>query len=262
MTRATLMVFLAAGCPSAASGQELFQVHYSWLEVNAGTITPATGPFAGNSIVDSGEGARLRVGVSALINGASAVGQTTAYSTPSPGGIGTVRGLGSAVYDFLGDNAAPSAQGAWRWLAHGGAPWAIGNSPPMTFAAGAGVLIGGAQFVVPGMSANPVNNNQAIFSGVWTPASYAHRVVNWRAWSSQSVPAGEDNSILFSYGIGTGSASTGEPFNYDLIAGKYIDTDFGQGLHIPIAPAPASFAALGLLAAGSRRRPIPRRNHA
>jgi len=254
-TRATLALALVAGLPAAAQAQESFQVIYTWNEVIAGTITV---PAQTNSVVDEGEGARIRVGVTALINGTTAIGQTIAYTTPAPGGTGTVKGIGSVVYDLIGD---ASATGAWMPSGTGflgpGAPFNNGQTPGTVQPGGNAIHgMGGAQFITPGQSANPINNNQQIFRGVWTPGSYAQRTVNFLARGSVLVPPGEGNSLLFSYGIGTGFDSNGDPFNFDLLAGKYVGTNFGQGLNIPVAPAPSSIALLGLgaLIAGGRRR--------
>jgi hypothetical protein len=243
--RTTFALFLAAGAPARA--QELFQVHYSWQEVQAGTINPAPGPLAGNSVVDPGEGARIRLGVTAHINGSSAVGQTTTYNSPPPGGVGTVRGIGSAVYDLVGDGNSTTANGSWGGAAGTmsgpGAPFNSGLSAGTPQPGGASVHgMGGAQFLVPGQSVNGANNNQQIFRGVWTPTSYADRTVHFLARASVLVPSGEQNSILFAYGYGTITNYAGFPQNYDLLASNYLLTDFGNGLHIPIAPAPASLA--------------------
>jgi hypothetical protein len=256
-TRATLALAMVAGLPAVAAAQETFLVNYSWNEVLAGTTNPGNG----NSVVDPGEGARIRLGVTALRNGTNAVGQTTTYTTPAPGGTGTIRGIGSAVYDLIGDNNAATANGTWMAPGAGftgpGAPFNSGQSPGTPQAGGASVHgMGGAQFLVPGQSANGINNNQQLFRGVWTPASYANRTVNFRARASVLVPTGEQNSILLAYGLGTGTDTNGDPFNFDLLVGKYLATDFGNGINIPIAPAPSSLALLGLgaLVAGGRRR--------
>jgi hypothetical protein len=255
-TRATLAIALVAGLPAAASAQELFQVIYTWSDVLAGTTTPGNG----NGQVDPGEGARIRIGVEARINGTSAVGQTTSYLAPAPGGIGTVRGLGSVVYDLIGDANAPSANGTWGGgtgtftgpLSTG--PFNSGRTPGTAQPGGSSVHgMGGAQFLLPGQSANGANTNVQVFNGVWTPASYAQRSVNFLGRASILVPTGEGNSILFAYGLGT-DPGTGEEF--DLLAGKYFNTNFGNGISIPVVPAPSSIALLGLgaLVAGSRRR--------
>jgi hypothetical protein len=256
-TRAPLALALAAGFPAVATAQEAFVVSYSWTVVFAGTLTPA--PNFGD--VDPGQAARIRIAVQATINGTSAVGQTTSYTAPSPGGVGTVRGLGSAVYDLVGDGNAASANGTWGGFTGGfagpmnGQPFNSGLSPGTAQPGGSSVHgMGGAQFLLPGQSANGANTNVQIFHAVWQPASYAERIVNFVARGSVLVPTGQQNSLLFAYGLGT-DPGTGE--NFDLLAGKYIPTVFGNGLNIPIniIPSPSGAAVLGLgcILAGRRR---------
>jgi hypothetical protein len=256
-TRATLALALVAGLPAAASAQEQFVVNYSWVEVNAGTITAVASP---NSILEPGEAARIRIGTEARINGTSAIGQTSTYTTPAPGGTGTVRGLGSAVYDLVGDNNAATANGTWGGFVGGftgplsGQPFNSGLSPGTAQAGGSSVHgMGGAQFLLPGQSATGTNSNVQVFRGVWQPASYAQRTVAFQGRASVLVPTGEQNSILIAYGLGT-DPGTGE--NFDLLVGKYFSTNFGTALNIPVVPAPSSLALLGLgaLVAGGRRR--------
>ena len=264
--RAALALALAAGLPGSLAAQEHVLVHYSWEEVFAGTIVPAAGPLAGNSAVDSGEGARIRIGVTALINGTNAVGQTITYTNPAPGGIGTVKGLGIISYELAGDNGAASAAGSWPPSGPGFQtvnfpPFNSGPSPPSVQSGGAVIgEIGGAQFTPPGGTANPTNNNVHMFRGVWTPNSYAQRSVNWRARPSSLVPLGLHSAVIMSYGIGTMiNPTTGQPFNFDQFVHRYIGSDFGQGLNIPIVPAPASLSLLVLSAFMTRppRRPQP-----
>jgi hypothetical protein len=255
-TRATLALAVVAGLPLAATAQESFLVTYTWNEVLAGTITA---PGVPNSVVDPGEGARIRLGVTALINGTNAVGQTINYTNPAPGGTGTVKGIGSVVYDLIGTN---NADGTWMPAGPGflgpAAPFTNGQTPGTPQPGGSRINgMGGSQFISPGGTANGANANQQLFRGVWTPGSYANRIVNFMAAGSILVPTGQHNSVLLSYGQGTGiDPTTGEPFNFDNLVGKYFGTNFGQGINIPIAPAPSSLALLGLgaLVAGARRR--------
>ena len=254
--RATLTLALAAGLAAPVSAQELFQVHYSWQEVIAGTTTPVGNP---SSTLEPGEGARIRLGITALINGTNAVGQTTAYTNPQPAGIGTVRGIGSVVYDLIGDATSTSANGTWNTLQGPGFPFTNGQTPGTVQPGGASIhSMGGSQFIAPGGTASGANVNQQLFRGVWSPSSYLLRSVNFHARAGIAVPAGQQNSILLAYGIGTGidpgPPGGGEPFNYDLLAPKYIGTDFGAGLNIPVVPAPATLSLLGLGALAGRRR--------
>jgi hypothetical protein len=258
-SRAPLALVLVAGLPAAAPAQEAFVVNYSWIEVFVGTINPV--PFQSGDL-DPGEAARIRVGVEARINGSTAIGQTTSYSSPAPGGIGTVRGLGSVVYDLIGDGNAPTASGTWGGFVGGfsgpisNAPFNSGLTPGTAQPGGSSVHgMGGAQFILPGQSANNSNSNVQVFRGVWTPSSYADRVVTFIARGSVLVPTGEHNSLLLAYGVGT-DPNTGE--NFDLLAGKYIPTIFGNGVSIPfIIPAPSGLSLLGFgaILAGMRRRP-------
>ncbi len=255
-TRATLALAVVAGLPAAAAAQEVVSITYSWVEVLAGTTTPVPAGPARNSIVETGEGARIRLGVTALINGSNAVGQTIAYTNPS-NGIGTVRGLGTVTYDLVGDLNAATANGAWSSLLGADVPFTNGQTGGTAQPGGSSVFgMGGSQFIGPGGSVNNTNNNVQVFRGVWTPASYANRTVNWKAGGSSLAPAGQGNSVLLAYGLASTFNAAGDPITFDQLVGKYIGVGTGNGLNIPIAPAPSSLALLGLgaLVAGGRRR--------
>ena len=258
-TRATLALAVVAGLPAAVAAQEVINITYSWVEMQANSTNLATGPLAGNSVVDPGEGARIRLQVTALINGTNAVGQTIAYTNPGPGGVGTVRGLGTVTYDLVGDLNGATANGSWlQLLGAANPPFTNGNTGGTVQPGGASIFgMGGSQFIGPGGSANGSNNGVQVFRGVWTPANYANRTVNFLAKGSSLAPAGQGNSVLLAYGQASDlDPNTGDPFTYDLLVGKYVTVGAGQGLNIPIAPAPSSLALLGLgaLVAGGRRR--------
>lgn len=249
-TRTGLTLALLAGTTAAASAQELIRVTYSWVEVQAGTVTPVAAP---NSIVDPGEGARISLHREALINGTNAVGQTTIYTTPPPPGFGTVRGLAGFIYNLRGDNGASTAAGAWgpRSVAGGGFTGNVLLD---------GALLdsfGGGQFVAPGGSAistNPVNNS---FRGVWTPASYTPREVRFKAEPGTAAPAGQHNGILLAYSIEQPNPNDPTTW-YDNLYTKFIGSDFGSGVDIPIAPAPSTALILALAALPTpraRRKP-------
>ena len=257
-TRATLALAVMAGLPAAVVAQEVMQVTYSWLETQGNSTVLATGPLAGNSVVDEGEGALIRIGVTALINGTNAVGQTTNYTNPAPGGVGTVRGLGAVVYDLVGNGDASSANGTWSNLLGPGAPLGTGSSPGNVQPGGSSVHgFGGSQFTAPQGSVNPTNNNFQLFRGVWKPTDYTSRTVNFLTRTSVLVPAGQGSSVLLAYGQDSAiDPNTEEPFTFDLLVGKFFAPGVGNGLGIPVAPAPSSLALLGLgaLVAGGRRR--------
>ena len=253
-TRAALALAAVAGLASMAQAQELIRVSYSWLEVVGATTTPVTGAAA-NSVVDPGEGARISISIQALINGTSAVGQTATYTPPPPPGTGTVRGIASMIYNFVGDNGAASAQGTWGTRSIAGALSTgafTGNS-----LSGGAVLdsFGGGQFVAPGGSAistNPISN---AFRGVWQPTSYVNRTVNWKCAPGTAAPSGQQNGMLVAYGVTQPDPSDPTTW-YDNLLTKYVGSDFQNGINIPVAPAPSSVALLGLgaLVAGRRRR--------
>jgi hypothetical protein len=231
--------------------------------VVAGSVTPVGSP---NGVIDPGEAARIRLGVTALRNGTNAVGQNTSVNNPQTGQpvTGTIKGIGSLTYDLVGDNGAATANGTWGGFIGGfvgptgnGAPFSAGTVSPGTVQPGGSAVhgMGGAQFIASGagVTANGTNNNVQIFRGVWQPASYAQRTVNFAARASVLVPVGEQNSVLVAYALGT-DQNTGDEF--DIYVGKYIGSTFGNGINIPVAPAPSSLALLGLgaLVAGGRRR--------
>ncbi len=250
--RTTLSIAIAAGLAIPATGQEVMSISYSWLEVVANTTVPVASP---NSVVEPGEGARIRLGVTALINGANAVGQTIVYTNPAPGGLGTVRGLGTARYDLFGDSGAATANGVWASLqAPSNPPFTNGNTAGTVQPGGASILgLGGTQFIGPGGSANTANNNQQVFRGVWTPSAYSARTVRFVVRGSTTVASDRHSSILLAYGYASGITDT-DPFTYDLLTIKYIDGDFGSGVDIAVIPAPPAYLALGLLLATARSR--------
>lgn len=254
-THTALIMATIAGSSAAALGQELIRVSYSWLEVQAGTTIAVAAP---NSVVDVGEGARISFHIQALINGTNAVGQTITYTPPPPPGFGTVRGIASAIYNVVGDNRAPTAAGTWGPRSITGVfspPIFVGN--PLFNGA---VLdsVGSGQFIAPGGSANSTNPINNAFRGVWTPVSYLPRTVHFICEPGTAAPTGQHNGILVAFGIT--QPDPGDPTTwYDNLLTKYISTDFGAGISIPIAPSPASALILAFtpLLTPRRRRNSP-----
>ncbi len=251
--RTTLTLAISAGLAIPAAGQEVMSISYSWLEVVANTTVPVASP---NSVVEPGEGARIRLGVTALINGANAVGQTIVYTNPAPSGVGTVRGLGTARYDLVGDANASSASGVWTSLQ---GP----TSPPFTHGMTAGTVqpggssvhgLGGAQFIGPGGTANTANSNQQVFRGVWNPASFSERTVRFMARGSVSALADQHSSVLLAYGTTSDFVTIGQPWTYDMLVAKWLPGNFGAGIGIPVAPTPPAYLALAALLVGRRKR--------
>lgn len=250
--RAALSLAALAGLAAAAHAQELIRVTYSWQEVLTGTTVVVTNP---NSICDPGESARISLNIQALINGTNAVGQTTTYTPPPPPGAGTVRGISSMVYNLRATNV------------QGGGNPAFGTWGPRTISnvlsAGAftgtvmnnGALLdsfGGGQFVAPGgtaISTNPINN---AFRGVWTPSSF-NADVRFFVEPGTAVPTGQQNGMLVAFG--TTQVDPSDPSTwYENYLSKYVATDYGNGLYIPIIPAPTGAAVLGVGAVVALRR--------
>ncbi len=252
MKRAPLILLSLAGLTAAASAQEVMRISYSWLEVVGATTVPVTSP---NSIIDPGEGARMSLHVQALINGTSAIGQTTFYTPPPPPGFGTVRGIASIIYNLRGDNGAATAAGVWGTLSISSVLSAGAFGPRILLDGALIDSLGGGQFVAPGGTANGSNPIDNAFRGVWQPASYAARTVHWVAEPGTAAPTGQHNGILVAYGITQPDPNDPTTW-YDNLLTKYIGSDFGAGLNIPIAPSPSTAAlfAISICAVCRRRR--------
>lgn len=237
-------VIAVCGMAAAGQAQELIRVTYSASTVIAGTTTPSGG-FIGD--LAPGEGVRFQVTLQALRNGTNAIGQTTTYTPPPPPGTGTIRGLGSFLYDFVTD--AVDATGTW-YSRSISAPFTAGVSTGTVASGGATLTnLGGSQFPAPGTTASGTNPVAAAFVGYWTPNSYSPRFINFRMQSGSAAPTDQDDYLLVQYGS---VPETNDP----LYTSKYVTTDFGQGINIGInIPAPASAPVLvicGLLL-GRRR---------
>lgn len=236
--RAGFVLAMLAGWPAAAWSQDYIRVEYSWTEVNGNTTVPVLSP---NSILNPGEGARISLRLTAIINGVSAIGQTTTYPTPPAPGVGTVRGIGSMVYNIRGDGGAASATGTWG-------PRSI--SPILSAGGSIGTVqlggamvdsFGGGQFVAPGGTANSFNPINNAFRGVWMPSSYADRTVNFKAEPGSAVPGptpeyptGQHNAMMLAYSITQPNPNDPTTW-YDNLIPMYFASDFGNGLNIPIS---------------------------
>ncbi len=252
--RAALWLTFIACAAASAGAQELVQVSYTWREVLANTSTPVSAP---NSTVDPGEGAQISLHVEALINGSNAVGQTVAYTPPPPPGSGTVRGISNFNYDLVGDNGNSTAAGAWgpRSISPIFFAGAFTGNPDL----GGAILAGfdGSQWVPVGGTANSTNPVLDAFRGVWTPASYSERSVLFKARPGPDGRFGQHNGILVAYSIARPDPNDPTTW-YDNLLTKYIGSDFGSGVSIPIAPAPSTalIATLAIVfSPWPRRRP-------
>ncbi len=257
-TRAALALALVAGTAAIANAQETIQLTYRWQEVNAGTTVPSTQPLAGNSVVDQGEGARIFVSLNILRNGTNAVGQTTTFTPPPAPGSGIIAGLGSVLYRLDGTGA--DATGTWvnrsfASFVSAASGWA-GTSTGSVIGGGAGIdNWGTGQFPAPGATANGLNPLTDFYRGAWTPTSYTARTVNFKAGAGSAAPTNQQNAALINYGIAQPDPTDPTTW-YEQYVSKFFGSDFGNGINIPVAPAPSSVALLGLgaLVAGRRRR--------
>jgi hypothetical protein len=78
--RIRLIAALTLVSGTAAVAQEAVNYTYNFVETVAGTTNPATGPNAGNGILEPGESARLRISLLVTPN----IGTTTTYPPPPP----------------------------------------------------------------------------------------------------------------------------------------------------------------------------------
>ncbi|MBL9032930.1 MAG: hypothetical protein JNM80_14635 [Phycisphaerae bacterium] len=217
---------------SAALGQGPLATHsWSFVEVVAGTNTPVAAP---DGILQPGEAARLSLSVAF----SPAVGSTMTYTPPPGSGVGTVAGLGGVLFDILG---SANSQGTWSFNVRAPA-FSLGQAGD-ELAGGTGRTNAGAQqFLLPGQTANSSNPVSAIWSMVWTPASFSPRTVTWQGAAASSSP----------------SAHTGLLIQFDPVpsyVGVYIPAQFGS-VSVPIVPAPGvgAVALVGAAALMRRRR--------
>lgn len=234
---ASLVAVVSGGCATVALAQgEL--VTYSWrfVEVVEGTNTPVASP---NGMLQPGEAARLTLDVSFT----PPVGSTVTYNPPPPPGVGTVAGLSEVFFNLLGDT---SAQGTWSF--HQRAPgFSIGMQGTELPGGTGRENASAAQFVLPGQTANALNPIPALWSMVWTPASYSPRSVTWQSAPGSSAPT-THSSLLIQYG----TTAQGEP----QYVGKFVAGQFGS-VAVPIVPAPGvGVVALGGAAWLTRRRRV------
>jgi hypothetical protein len=245
---ATIALAAIAGLAAPAMAQETVVVSYSWSEVIAGTLTPVSSP---NSILEPGEGARIGINVYQTINGTNAVGETTTYTPPPPPGVGTNAGTGAMLYSLHGTGG--DATGSWFGRA---------VNPSFAYLISTGTILdsgatidnfGGNQFVAPGGTANSSNPLVDGFRGVWSPASYTPRTINFKA----SDGHGASNPYTGILVIYNWTELEQPPWVYPDFLTKYVDASYGDGVNIPIAPAPAT---LTLLIPFVPRRPSRRRH--
>ena len=239
-TRSILALTAVVGLAAAAHGQattsSTVTFAFSWNEAPGGN---------GNNILDPGESAIIHL--TASFDNQNTVGS---YAPFPPGtGTGTIRGLGSGFIDLNGSATTGNANGAWdvdpNVNGYGtNSSWDLVGNP-----SGWGTSVNGGsnlqnvqmgQFPLSVNSIVTTNPVADIWTGLWTPASYAGRTVTFQS-AAGNASGGLAASVIFKTTAG--------------VVGATCPAIFGN-VQIPIAPAPASLALLGLggLVAGRRRR--------
>jgi hypothetical protein len=240
------MAGLALSANAQVTSQGSVSVSLSFIEVDAVTGVPVGSP---NGVIDPNEAAQLSMNVS--FTGFN----TVASFSPSIGTFttGTIRGFGSAILDLNGTaNNGGNANGSWSTDINVGlglqAPFDAAGEPGFGTPTGGGshlINVQPGQFPS-GASGIATTNPAFVWTGIWTPGSYASRTVTFATAPGSVVNPGSPFAALMLRLNASlaGSASIGlQQFTHGSV-------------NIPVAPAPASLALLGLgaMVAGRRRR--------
>jgi hypothetical protein len=232
--RIVACLMAVAGSAQVARAQELVTLHWSFTEVIANTTVAATGPLAGNGVIDPGEGAQIRLTVSF----SPPVGTLSTYTPPPGSGIGTVGGLASVFFDLRAGSG------------HDGTFHNMRRRPGWSFGPIGTIVPDGADsaqvgmFPLPGQSADPANPIENIWWLHWTPNQYSPRIIEVTA-SRAAAASGTGAALYVEY--------SGNPLDPAYIA-KQVAADFGSVM-IPVVPAPSTLVLLaGAAALGTRRR--------
>ena len=168
---------------------------------------------------------------------------------------GTILGIGSGFVDLngaggtagafaLGNNPTPQTNNGSTGIGVRSGWRIVGNaSPGSVNAAGTGVTqIQFGQFPASPELANTLNPVSRMFAMIWTPTSYTNR------------------TVTFSLAPASGNTAASVYLDLDGSVGASVYVNLANvtlgSANIPVAPAPASLALLGLggLVAGRRRR--------
>jgi hypothetical protein len=235
MTRLAPVVLVALA--SAASAQQPLtqdsRVTYalSWTEAPGGN---------GNGLLDPGESAVIHL--TASFSNQNATGSFSPHQGPYSSG--TIRGLGFGFIDLVGVGLT---QGTWDVTPANGygvaAAWALDANGNGTSTNNGSTLanLQFGQFPSSAAQINATNPVVDIFTGKWTPASYAAGYREFHV-TAASIAGIYDSSVLFATTGGTTvSAFTGTDFGYTVIT----------------FPAPSGLALFALAPfLARRRRPV------
>jgi hypothetical protein len=194
-----------------------------------------------NAVLEVGESAVLRLTVTMT----PGVNTVIPFSGGQGGPTGTLRGVGGRMIDLTGAGGTQGTFNLDEFMGYGTDPiWSSTVSPHSGTPNGTGIINIEFGQVAPGsstvMTTNPVIN---IWSTAWTPASYAARTVTFGT-AAGSASGGIASTVIIKWG----------PLNGNILWASCL-SDFGT-LNIPIVPAPAGIAVLGLggVIAFARRR--------
>jgi hypothetical protein len=257
-TRATLALTAVAGLAAGALGQNPsftndadITIHLTWREANSSGGTVPT-----NGILEPGEFALISIDSVSFTNFGSVANFTPSIGTWTSG---LVTGFASGFLDINGsggtngtfNNSTPLAnsggttgfgvRGAWRLNGNGTVNPASDGIINLQF----------GQFPANPGGANSTTPILNMFRMLWQPASFASRTVTFNE-AGAAISAGAVAGLYLDFDgtAGPGSGSVGASV---FVNASHLHLN---GVNIPITPAPASLALLGLggLVAGRRRR--------
>jgi hypothetical protein len=235
-TRIALMVALVGGIAVAANAQSP-QVNGSNVAYNFSWTNSATGtPTA----LNPGQSAVISLTISMTPTNGSAITWNTEIGGT---GTGLFRGLQAAFFDLVG---GATAAGTWSNLLIDEL-WEL----PIPNAAGTPVNNGArlnniqiGQFPASQAQVNVTNPIEMVWTGTWTPDSYAERTENFAMANGNANPGPFPSFVIV----------RDPTINTTVLVGTSAHS--GGTFSIPIVPAPSSLALLGLggLVAARRRR--------
>jgi hypothetical protein len=228
-TRAVAALLAGSAC-LAFGGVACGQNYPSTTEATLGYSLAWQDTGNGNGILEPGESAVLRLTVSMT----PAVDTVIRFTGGQGGPTGTLRGIASGFIDLTGTGRT---QGPFNLdpLAGYGVQhsWDTVNSFP-GFPNGTGLWnIQFAQFPTGSSSVNTTNPVVNVWSAAWTPSSYSARTVTFGT-APASASGGEASAVIIKWG----------PLNANIQVATCL-SEFGN-INIPIVPAPAGLALLGL----------------
>jgi hypothetical protein len=255
-TRVGLMLAVVGGAATMVAAQAqttpAVTVAYTlaWSEVSA--TAPYAPVLAPDGILQPGEAARFTFSGSMSPSGTLSFPSSILVGSS---GTGTLGGFWNGNLNILGDAGAASAAGSWVLAANPSPPSnpnRIGIVPPFAVGGGNGTAnangsgatdIQPAQFGGDTSTLNSANPTPTMWRGVWIPNDYTARTAHFDLSNG-------------SLGLGSSVWLFDSNPNFTLPVAARALSSYGNGVNVPIIPAPSSLALLGLggLVAARRRR--------